>query len=492
MRQEFPFLDVYTLSLPRSAERRRHIATEFAAHGIERYQLVDAVDSDDPRVDTLYYQGKVRRYPPCFRCGQVECDCDNNVMIPAQVATFLTHRKVWAQIASRSDGLYLITEDDLKFNGHYTQAVSFLEATLQAEGLLQDAGPLLLRLGWALDDEHTAGPFKLLPDKIRMSNPAYAINPAMARELIRHSDRIDHTVDVFVHIDVASRWRNYTLFPPLAHELSYSKGEMSSLIRPRGKRLERLQDSDEAEHREELSGYEQHVDRAIRRRLLCIGHPRTGSGYVSALLKAYGIDAGHERMGEDGIVSWMFTVYDWHNPFWLNPYAKSRYTCDFEHVIMHVRDPWTAVPSIMRENAHAALSLDFRARHIRLRYGTDIAAIPSEFEKAVAGYCLWSRLALENNHPELVLRIEEDEKRLRDYLASIGFAMPSGALRLPSKDINSDKAYQGQRPAKPELDAMAWLGLDSHWKQALNSLCEQLGYPPIYSEDLQRLLRSTP
>ena len=42
-------------------------------------------------------------------------------------------------------------------------------------------------------------------------------------------------------------------------------------------------------NQEELEQYTTHIDRTLNRKLLVVGHPRTGSAYTSELLKAYKI-----------------------------------------------------------------------------------------------------------------------------------------------------------------------------------------------------------
>lgn len=47
-----------------------------------------------------------------------------------------------------------------------------------------------------------------------------------------------------------------------------------------------------------------------KRKFLILGHPRSGTGFMSILLQRYGYRVGHEWMMEDGISSWMLVVED--------------------------------------------------------------------------------------------------------------------------------------------------------------------------------------
>lgn len=101
--------------------------------------------------------------------------------------------------------------------------------------------PSLLRLGWALNDEHTGDtPFRI-DDTIKMSNPCHAITSAYARSLLDEFQRVDHTSDVFQHKAAAVAQKHaHTVFPPIAYELSWSTGALDSLIHPKEVRVEYL------------------------------------------------------------------------------------------------------------------------------------------------------------------------------------------------------------------------------------------------------------
>ena len=460
----FPFNSVYCISLPESISRRNHIEDELGRNNIVNYEFIDAVGKNNAIVEDAYNSGMVKLFPPCFRCGKDKCLCENNVLIETQVATFFSHKKVWEIIAANKDGIYLIIEDDIKFNWYYKFIKYFFQNKIHS--LINECknSPLLIRLAWAQNAEHRLSTVKLIEGLVKMSNPMYSINPEMAKVLIEEFKTIDTTVDVYVHNNIGVKYKNYTLMPPLAHELSYSHGKVESLVRPREKRIKRLQKQNVENAKKELNNYDCHIDKAIVKKILVIGHPRTGSGYISELLKAYGLDVGHEEMGEDGIVSWMFSVYDLNNPFYLNKYARSRYFASFENIIMFARDPLTAIPSIIRENSASKISLAFRVKHIKKNYKINIQEIEDHLEKAIEIYYLWSKLVIENNRPSLVVRIEYDDDILFDFLKRQGLNVVVNSDELPSKEVNSNKKYKGKNIEKPKIDFNMWLGLDDNYK----------------------------
>jgi len=484
-----PFKSIYCISLANSTKRRKHIIEELDQYNIKNYEFINAVNQNNVMVENAYSQGTVKLFPPCFRCGKKECDCENNVLIPTQVATFFSHMEAWGEISKQENDLYLIIEDDIKFNDYYRSIKYLLHWKIHRLFSKNKKNPFLLRMGWAHNQDHTKQNIKFEKGLVKMSNPMYAINPEMAKKLLKYFKQIDTTVDIYLHKNIATQFDNYTVFPPLAYELSWSTGDMESLIRPRSKRLAYLENKKDEMAKKELKEYDEHIDRAIHRKLLAIGHPRTGSGYTSALLKAYGIDAGHEKMGEDGIVSWMFTVYDLNNPFALNKYAKSRYYTSFDNIIMFTRDPLTAIPSIIRENNAAETSYEFRRKHILKETNIDLNKFENDLEKAIENYYLWSKMAIEKNKPSLIVRVEYDDEVLFNFLKKQEIEVNKNLEMMPEKNINANKAYKGKTVEKPLVSEENWLNLDKKLKLQLNELCSLLNYTPLFNTNLTKLNR---
>lgn len=484
-----PFTHIYCISLRTSHSRRKHTEKELKKYRLSNYTFIDAVTAESKLVNSLYSNSTVKCYPPCFRCEEKECNCDNNVLISSQVATFCSHMNIWKIIAKQKNGLYLITEDDIVLNRYYQTYKYLFHWKINNLFSNYTKTPFLLRLGWAHNHEHFNTKIRFEHGLIKMSNPMYAINPQMARILLSNFRHIDTTVDIYIHKRISTQYTNYTLLPPLAHELSWSTGDMESLIRPRNKRIEYLKNKKDKSSMEELKKYDEHIDKAVNKKILAVGHPRTGSGYVSALLKSYEIDAKHEKMGEDGIVSWMFTVYDLQNPFYLDKYAKSKYYSSFDHTIMFARDPWTAISSIMRENDASEISFLFRAKHILKETKIDLLQYSNDFEKAIEGYYLWSKMAIKLNSPDFIMRVEYDDKNLYNYLQQKEIKISAQPKDLPSKDINSNKPYKGKLVEKPLLSKEDWLNLDISFKFKLNELCEMFGYEPIFNKTFTKLSR---
>lgn len=218
---------IYCINLQRCQDRRQHMIREFARIGVKNYQFLEAIDKTDPRVKKLMKSGKVFRYPPCFRCKRISCRHKNKKLMPSQVANWLSYQKVWRDIIRNKYQFCLICEDDLHFMKYIHQVV---QQALTPEGRkrygISLEAPTLIRLGWLKSmDHHFNGKIRIRKT-IKWANPCHAINLAMARKLDQIDKpgfQIDCTSDGHIHNRVGRRFNHYTIFPPIAHELSFGK-----------------------------------------------------------------------------------------------------------------------------------------------------------------------------------------------------------------------------------------------------------------------------
>jgi len=235
------FGQVLCISLRRSIDRRAHVEREFRRVGICNYRYIDAFDKADEEVEQLFSSDMVMKYPPCFRCGRDECNCDNKSLFHAQIGNWLSHMSAWSQATQQKFNPTLICEDDVKFTDHYRAVLATLKTSTEINTALAKAEPLLVRLGWAFSDDHRANSAPYLSNEIRMSNPCYAINAAMAELLLGSLEQIDTTSDIYLHRIIGPTVNHYTILPPAAYELSLSTGELLSEIRPKQKHVEHLE-----------------------------------------------------------------------------------------------------------------------------------------------------------------------------------------------------------------------------------------------------------
>ncbi|HCM1204906.1 TPA: hypothetical protein N2883_004582, partial [Vibrio parahaemolyticus] len=357
--------------------------------------------------------------------------------------------------------------------------------------LLSDEADLV-QMGWAYCDDHLKNEqVTIVPSMGKMSNPCFALNKSMAQLIIDQFDKVDTTIDIFIHRQVAQKANCHTFYPPLFYEMSWSTGEVDSTIHPKQIRIDYLsskQNSDDVIEgaKEKLAKHQKHTNVYP---ILVLGHPRCGSGYTAAFLDALGLKVGHEEMLKDGISSWMFTVED-DSPWALNEEARTRKFKYFKHVIHHVRDPRAAIPSIMRDNLYARKSYDFRRKHILSTFNVDLDEMGSNFDKAVASYIYWNKLIMQQN-PTLCFRVEDQASNLEEYISSTGEFSIKTNPDYPQNNVNADKRYNGEHREKPSVNEEDFLCLPSELLTELNVLCNQYGYegfPPLNTFDKTKFI----
>lgn len=473
-----PFDKVYVISLPDSRDRRSHIARHLPEAGLSSFEFHDAIGPDTEAVRRAFAEGQVKSFPPCFRCGKVECgeeDC-NNVLTPQQVATYLTYREVWRKIESNS-GCALVCEDDVLLHPWWMEVMEMIVRERDKGGLpLRSDKPSLIRLGWAENAEHGRNqPFRLSRE-VRMSNPCHLVTPAYARMLLAESDRIEHTVDVFAHRDsLAARNFAWTAHPPAATELSWSRGAVASLIHPKpvhSAYLRRMgRHTEAAEHDARIAN---HVKHLFHRCFLIVGHPGCGVDFTGRLLGQMGFDIGLEADGRDGLASWMFAV-DGPVPYARDPVARRREALRWRTLVMPIRNIATAVPSIMRDNIFAPPSYEFRRRHIAATGGLDLNMLPDNFQRAVASFLHWNRL-IEDMSPDLVFRVESDHSSLLALASKhTDKALPE-LNQLDLTPTNANKQRRWHRHRIPRVSAQDWASLPPELWSAVAAWCEKHGY----------------
>ncbi|MBY6092519.1 glycosyltransferase family 25 protein [Maritimibacter alkaliphilus] len=246
------FDEVIVLSLPSSVDRRAYVSDHLAARGLAEFSFFDALLPDAPEVEQLIASDGVMQYPPCFRCGKESCgkpDC-NNVLIGPQIAVFVSYLRLWRYIAEHP-GFYLVVEDDVAFTPRVHDGLRAITGMKRSGDLKADPStPLLLRLGWALSKDHDLQDDFRLVDEVKMSNPCHAMTSAYGAKLLAAFERVETTADVYAHRLQAAPDECRTLFPPIASELSWSKGAFQSLIHPKYKHAEWLEQEGRLEEAE--------------------------------------------------------------------------------------------------------------------------------------------------------------------------------------------------------------------------------------------------
>jgi hypothetical protein len=209
---------------------------------------------------------------------------------------------------------------------------------------------------------------------------------------------------------------------------------------------------------------------------LITGHPRTGTWSASAACRQLGIDIRGEEVGRYGISSWLMAVDDRHNCYGDDTLTRSRYRIAWDWLILVVRDPKQAVPSVMVENERAPISYAFRRKHIRKQMGIDLDDTRNPFHAAILSIVCWTEIILRQN-PSLSFRIEDEQRRLVEFVVEkLQLRGIDQNQKLPSAWINAEKLYDGIKYAKPSVPDDAWLGLDAALRERVACYCSRFGY----------------
>jgi hypothetical protein len=204
-------------------------------------------------------------------------------------------------------------------------------------------------------------------------------------------------------------------------------------------------------------------------------HPRCGSGFTSSLIAANGLQVGHERIRQSGIISWMLIAERELNPWGdalgsLNPY---------NHKFLVARSPLTALVSVMGENLNVR-SFAWRVQVIWDVLGIDLLApdvIPqTSLAWAVGSFSLWYEMALTFD-PAFIFRVDRPED---DKVLSEGLGIPIQR----NKAISSNS--RPERHAGLHFEAQMLSSLPRAWTVRFAKVAQLVGYP----EDAAAILKN--
>jgi GR25 family glycosyltransferase involved in LPS biosynthesis len=231
--------NIYIINLKNNLERKKYIIEYFSKLKLNKYIFFSATNSRDKIVKTYYNQGKIFQYPPCFRCGRESCNCDNNILIPQQIANWISFLRLWQKIAAfDAHKNFMICEDDVYFYDYWQNNLDFFFTEFYPQNI-NSQEPFLLKLAQSGLPLTSSSQDPCITNKIVMSNVCYILNAKMAKFLLNTFGKIIHTSDVYVHQIIPLIYPNlqiYTLEPLIATDLSFNKdtAKFMSNIHPKG------------------------------------------------------------------------------------------------------------------------------------------------------------------------------------------------------------------------------------------------------------------
>lgn len=195
-------------------------------------------------------------------------------------------------------------------------------------------------------------------------------------------------------------------------------------------------------------------------KILGVGHPRTGTGYTSKILKSWGLDVGHETLREDGTVDWSLSIAK--KSLWQNVYFKE---WNWQKVIYCVRDPKESIPSIIFTEDTREDSVNFRASYLPY-YNRSRKPI----EKAIDSIVGWDQLIRSNFKDLIPYRIEYDSENLFNVLKK--------DFNIEWNDLEIGNKYNSRKhPGWEDIDIS---NLKPSYVRKINSFCRMYGYPDLF------------
>ena len=196
-----------------------------------------------------------------------------------------------------------------------------------------------------------------------------------------------------------------------------------------------------------------------RKLILGVGHPRTGTGYTAKLLQSWGLDVGHESMGEHGTVDWSLAPGE--ESLWQGVNFKE---FNWEHIIYCVRDPRDSIASIAyTENIET--SLGFRKKFNKNIENKNLIV------SAILSIIEWDQM-ITNLNPSFIYKVEDSSEKLFKYLKESGVDIKEN--RAVEKNYNS----RDHKSFKELLESTS--SVPSVFKNRINRYCDRYGYDKLF------------
>jgi hypothetical protein len=196
------------------------------------------------------------------------------------------------------------------------------------------------------------------------------------------------------------------------------------------------------------------------KKILVVGHPRTGTGYTAKLLQSWGLDVGHETMGEDGTSDWSLATRE--RSLWQDLNFGDY---EWDTIIYCVRDPKDSIPSIVYTEDIKKDSFDYRVECGKFR--------PDEnpIINAINSILTWDKL-ISDMKPNFTFKIESDHTLLFDFLKRRGYKLEWNEEQVGKRyNTREHKSYEELVQEVPYIL--------SRFKTKINNYCKSLGYDEL-------------
>jgi len=138
---------------------------------------------------------------------------------------------------------------------------------------------------------------------------------------------------------------------------------------------------------------------------LITGHPRSATGFFAMLMQAAGLDIGHEKIGEDGISSWLHIA-----PGGSVPWAGEIERIDYDRLVHVVRNPLDVIASSQTMFPDA---WDFIENYFAVTLPKNM------IERAMFTWIEWNK-HVESINPNITIRVEDVRAQWSDLMKILG------------------------------------------------------------------------
>jgi len=198
------------------------------------------------------------------------------------------------------------------------------------------------------------------------------------------------------------------------------------------------------------------------KKILVIGHPRTGTGYTSKLLQSWGLDVQHEQMGKDGTSNWAYAAKESNAPLFEGKFSDHNW-----HTIIYcVRDPRGTIPSVAYTEDINKASLNYRLKWGKYKI-TD-----NKLTNAIRSIVSWDKL-IDKINPHITFRVEDGAEDLFKELQKRKVKVLWNDEWLSKKD--NTRIHDGFDKLQEESDRVLFRD-----RLKINAYCDKYNYNTIF------------
>lgn len=200
--------------------------------------------------------------------------------------------------------------------------------------------------------------------------------------------------------------------------------------------------------------------------ILGLGHPRTGTGHTSRLLKSWGLRVGHEYMDNHGIVAFQFVTEALPPMVAINKYPDiHREMWEFETIIYNLRNPLKSLPSIIFSENY---SLEWRGKWGNFEIKENILTT------GIESLLSWDKMIM-SKKPDIIFRIENQEKFLFEKIQEL-YPQLVRWSEVEVGKLHNRRNHEGWENLQKYISDVPRLLLEE-----LNDYSERNGYQKIFN-----------